>query len=98
MVVGKGERYTAVVCQQCIDGGVTLVAVQPEIRTRELARVEVKDAREMQQEVLAPFIRNLEAQAKALRIVAGNGVDEEFKRGRLEALENAIALLKEGRT
>ena len=86
----KGAR----VCQKCAASGVTLVAVQlPPVHDT------VKADKRVLKEHLAPFVKNLTAQLIALKAVEP-GPDEDaetFALGKREALENVIALLKDGR-
>jgi cytochrome c551/c552 len=92
---GSGALKGRKVCQGCHDGGVTVVAPV-------LAPVVQADRaeRRAQAEVLAPFVRNLEAKLRARKGGSGNvpGSPEDCSwTGYDEALEDVVALLKSGR-
>lgn len=86
------------VCAACADGGVTVVS--PSLAPV----VEPGNAeRKNQREVLAPFIRNLEARVKARKasrpsLLDATKDDERIHNGGYtEALEDVVAMLREGR-
>lgn len=97
-ILKDGRMSGARVCTECVRDGVLIVApkLAPVV---DASRAE----RRSEQEVLAPFIRLLKGQAKALSASLPIGLGpfddevEQFKKGKIEGLETAIAALKGGR-
>jgi len=89
------------VCKACEREGVLVVAQRTVAMVVEAAnaRDAAKAERKGQREVLAPFIKNLEARLRAMRAVKPpQGLAEDIHLvGKLEAFEDMIAMLKEGR-
>jgi len=98
-VIERGKLRGKRVGECCAKDGVLLVASR-------VAPVLVSGERREQREVLAPFVRNLQARVRARKVApfpsTGSDHDDELLRaervGYDSALVDVIALLQEGRT
>jgi hypothetical protein len=79
------------VCPACVKRGVLVVPVLV------APVIEHKTSRATAKELLAPVVKNLEAQLKAMRALPGGRDSADFMNGKIEAIENMLATLKEVR-
>jgi hypothetical protein len=88
----KGKLKGARVCQKCAGGGVTIVGIHV---APVVVQGQTKDERAILRKALKPIITNLEAQVTALqRTHRPNVSAEEFLNGKIEGMENVLAVLK----
>lgn len=97
---GRLSMKGSLVCAACADSGITVVAPKFAPAT-ESGNAERKE----QREVLAPFIKNLKAKLSLRKVIAAkeyaaDAEDDPVKlhaEGYTQALEDVLAMLKEGR-